>query len=110
MANSSPLQRIRQLEQERAGLIANAKKEAFARAQQAVADLNALGFDYSIVEKKRSAVRGTRKGARRIKDAPCPICKFKTSPPHDARAHRAQGKRKKPFLAQELKDRGYVKA
>jgi hypothetical protein len=105
MADST-VQRLKQLDQERATLLGGAKKEALARATQSIDDLNALGFNYRLVENGKQR---TRKGTRTLKDAPCPTCGFKTSPPHDARAHRAQGNRKKPFTAAQLKERGYEK-
>jgi hypothetical protein len=40
--------------------------------------------------------------------AVCPICEFQTSPPHDGRTHRNQ-KKKAPFSAAELKEKGLVK-
>jgi hypothetical protein len=43
-----------------------------------------------------------------VKDAPCPICEFLTIPPHDRRTHRNQ-KKKAPFSAAELKEKGLVK-
>jgi DNA-binding protein H-NS len=38
----------------------------------------------------------------------CPICDFRTAPPHDGRAHRYQ-KKKAPLSAQELKQKGLTK-
>lgn len=42
-------------------------------------------------------------------DRPCPICEFKTTPPHDARRHRGQSE-KRPFTAAELTGMGMTKA
>jgi hypothetical protein len=98
----NPIERIKQLDQERNQLISKGKKDALERANTAINDLNALGFDYKLIENKGSK-RPASNGARRVKDAPCPICKFKTAPPHDARKHRGQGKRKMPFTPAELK-------
>jgi hypothetical protein len=39
--------------------------------------------------------------------AACPIGEFQTSPPHDGRTHRNQ-KKKGPFFATELKEKGLV--
>ena len=65
----------------------------------------------SAVDRSHSGARGgsSRKGTRRVKDAACPICGFKTIPPHDGRAHRSQSP-KKPFTADELAARGFRKA
>jgi hypothetical protein len=51
---------------------------------------------------------GTGKGKGAIKAAACPICEFQTMPPHDGRTHRNQ-KKKGPFSAAELKEKGLVK-
>jgi len=105
----NPIQRLKQLDHERAQLISSAKKEALEKATAAVGELNALGFDYRLVDGVRMAPRVARR-ARQTKDAPCPVCKFKTSPPHDARKHRGQGKRKKPFTSAEMHELGLAKA
>jgi hypothetical protein len=41
-------------------------------------------------------------------DEPCPICNFKTDPPHDGRSHRGQNK-KRPLTAEELEAKGLTK-
>jgi hypothetical protein len=109
----SHVDRIKELDKERAKLLDTAKKEALTRAQQAVADLTALGFSYRLADgtaKPAKASAPSRKGTRTVRDAPCPICEFKTRPSHDARKHRfAQGKRKRPFTAQELQTLGMKK-
>ena len=51
---------------------------------------------------------GPAKGKGAIKAAACPICEFQTTPPHDGRTHRNQ-KKKGPFFAAELKEKGLVK-
>src|SRR5262249_24200156 len=107
------IQRIKQLDSERSQVLETAKKEALDRANQAVADLVALGFAYSLVEGTARRMRrvGAKKAVRRAKDVECPVCKFKTSPPHDARKHRfSQGKRKRPFTSKELSEMGLKKA
>ena len=104
---SSAVKRIKQLDQERAALIADAKKEALARANQALGDLNALGFAYRLVADGAPARQSrSRRGTRTLKDVPCPVCEFKTRPLHDARKHRAQGNRKRPFTPKELQEIG----
>src|SRR5262245_44850462 len=103
----SAAQRIHQLDAERTTLLGTTTTEALARANQAVADLVALGFSYSIVNgagrgRPRKAIMKTR---RAKSAAACPICEFRTSPPHDARKHRfSQGKRKRPFTSKELSE------
>ena len=49
MSDKSPIQRIKELDQERATLFEQAKEEALRRANQAVEDLNALGLNYRLV-------------------------------------------------------------
>jgi hypothetical protein len=102
MAKNDLISRIKEIDAERTKLMDAAKKEALARAQQAVADLNALSFAYSLGETQR------RKSAGQIQtEKPCPICKFKTVPPHDGRRHRFSAKAKKrPFSARELANLG----
>jgi hypothetical protein len=75
--------RIKRLDQERSSLMATAKKEALALVQSGLDSLKALGLSFDLVEggqkqgkrTKRTKRSGAGKGA--IKDAACPICKFK---------------------------------
>jgi hypothetical protein len=107
----SAVAKIRELDAQRAKLIAAAKSDAINKVDKALKELNSLGFDYRIVAdgsgrsirvgRKRKAGRG--KG--RVKNAACKICNFVTVPPHDARTHRSQAK-KAPFSSQELAQRG----
>ncbi len=114
MVERSAVQRIRELDEERAQIFDQAKEEALDKANEAVAALNALGLNYRLVDGEPQIRKGkapgkapvSTKGA--VRDAPCSICGYKTSPPHDARAHRGQTK-KKAFTAAELKDKGLTK-
>jgi hypothetical protein len=114
MDKTSVLEKLKALDEQRAKLLEGAKAEALEQAQKAVAQLNQLGFRYRLVEETQ--IRSTRPSKslatgeikRQQKDAPCPICGFKTNPLHDRRAHRSQ-ERKKPFTAAELKERGVEK-
>ncbi len=106
----SVLEKLKALDSQRAELLEGAKKEAVDKAERAVAALNELGFSYRLVE---GAVRAPRKAGaeapkRQTRDAPCPICEFKTTPHHDGRAHRSQ-KTKKPFTDVELAKLGLTK-
>ena len=107
MAEKSAILRIKELDAERANILAQAKEEALVKANQAIEELNALGFSYQLTNGAQK-VKGkiAKEGAKITKDAPCPICEFQTSPPHDGRTHRNQGKKKKPFTPDELKARG----
>lgn len=116
MAKSpSHLDRIRQLDEERGRIMGMAKEEALGRANEAIRALNDLGFNYRLSEgapNRRSTDRaqGSRKGTRQVNaERPCPICGFRTDPPHDARAHRAQGNKKRAFTADELSAKGMRK-
>jgi hypothetical protein len=102
------LEELKALDKQRSKLLEGAKAEALEKADKAIEELNDLGFHYSLVE--GSAAKGKRATGikRAMKDEACPICKFKTEPLHDGRAHRSQEK-KKPFTAAELKERELVK-
>jgi hypothetical protein len=99
------LDEIRKLDDRRSKLLDEAKEEALQRVNEAISDLNALGFNYRILQKASVG----RSAGRRNSDNPCPICEFKTNPPHDGRKHRSQGSKKKPFNAQELVQHGLAK-
>jgi hypothetical protein len=105
------LDKIRALDDERAKLLDDAKKEALEAAHKAVSDLNELGFNYRLVEgpSTSTARRPPRERsdgeARQARDVPCPICEFKTTPHHDGRAHRSQ-EPKRPFTVEELSEKG----
>jgi hypothetical protein len=107
------LQQIKKLDEERAKLLESAKADALARAEEAINELTALGFDYEIVEPASETARKTRT-ARRA-SAPdhhpkgiCPTCEYATKPPHDKRSHKSQQK-KRPFTADELHQRSLVR-
>ena len=42
-------------------------------------------------------------------DGPCTVCGFRTLPPHDARTHRYQGKKKAAFTNADLHEKGLTK-
>lgn len=119
----STIEELNKLDARRTALLTRAKKEALSDVKKGIEVLNALGFDYALIDKgsTRSAAtlkatttqrkrlkKKSRKGTRTPKDEPCPICNFKTAPPHDRRTHRMQ-KNKKPFTEKELSKRGYSK-
>jgi len=108
MAEKSAIQRIKELDEERVRIFEQAKEEALEKAKAAVAELNALGLDYALVvsgSKRAHAPKATAPSKGAVKAAPCSICGFQTSPPHDARTHRGQSK-KKPFTTAELEEKG----
>ena len=110
------LEKLKALDAQRAQLLDDAKKEALDNAEKAVAELNELGFHYTLTEGASLSVstpRAPRKAAshapkRQARDLPCPICEFKTTPHHDGRMHRSQ-KSKKPFSVEELMERHLAK-
>jgi hypothetical protein len=109
VAEKSAIQRIKDLDAERASIFDHAKEEALEKAKAAVAELNGLGFNYTLTNGTgKQAKAGLAKGKRTIKAAACPICEFQTTPPHDGRTHRNQ-KKKSAFSAAELKEKGLVK-
>jgi hypothetical protein len=109
VAEKSAIQRIKDLDAERASIFDHAKAEALEKVKAAVAELNGLGFNYTLSSGAGEAAKAaSTKGKRTIKAAACPICEFQTTPPHDGRTHRSQ-KRKNPFSAAELKEKGLVK-
>jgi hypothetical protein len=109
VTEKSAIERIKELDAERARLFEQAKEEAHLKAAQAITDLIALGLDYQLVNgAAKPAKTGTEKILGTVKDVPCPICKFLTMPPHDRRSHRNQ-KKKAPFSAAELKQKGLVR-
>jgi hypothetical protein len=109
VADKSAIQRIKELDAERASIFEQAKEEALEKAKAAVAELNALGLNYTLSSGAgRQGKTSPTKEKRAIKAAACPICEFQTAPPHDGRTHRNQ-KKKGPFSAPELKEKGLVK-
>ena len=112
------LEKLKALDAQRAQLLDDAKKEALDNAERAVAELNELGFHYTLTEgasTPSASARAPRKSAsqaqatkRQARDVPCPICHFKTTPHHDGRMHRSQ-KTKKPFSVEELMEKHLAK-
>jgi hypothetical protein len=110
------LEKLKALDAQRAQLLDDAKKEALDNAEKAVAELNELGFHYTLTEGASSpsgSARAPRKISsqtpkRQARDLPCPICHFKTTPHHDGRMHRSQ-KTKKPFSVEELMEKHMAK-
>jgi hypothetical protein len=109
------LEKLKAIDAQRAQLLDDAKKEALDNAEKAVAELNELGFHYTLTEGATTPSRAPRKSTskaqvpkRQTKDLPCPICEFKTTPHHDGRMHRSQ-KTKKPFTVEELMEKGLTK-
>jgi single-stranded DNA-specific DHH superfamily exonuclease len=100
------LEELKKLDQQRQKLIENAKQEAMKKAQAAVDELNSLGFNFELKERK-SRNGSSRSGTRAVKDKPCPICRFKTDPPHDRRRHsKHKSAKNRAFTNEELQEMG----
>jgi hypothetical protein len=108
VAEKSAIQRIKDLDAERASIFDHAKAEALEKAKAVVAEFNALGLNYMLTSGGKQAKAWLGKGKGAIKAAACPICEFQTTPPHDGRTHRSQ-KKKAPFSTSELKEKGLMK-
>jgi hypothetical protein len=109
VTEKSAIERIKELDAERARLFEQAKEEALNKATDAISDLIALGLDYKLTSgAAKPAKTGTANVLGTAKDVPCPVCEFLTIPPHNGRAHKTQ-KKKAPFSAAELKEKGLVK-
>ena len=66
-------------------------------------ELRSLGWSPSPASRNTlSKPKGEGVKRQRDPNKPCPICNITG---HDARAHRSQGKTKKPFTPEELKER-----
>ena len=113
---TSALEKLKALDAQRAQLLDDAKKEALDNAEKAVAELNELGFHYTLTEgaststprAPRKASSKTEASKRQARDVPCPVCHFKTTPHHDGRLHRSQ-KSKHPFSVEELMEKHLAK-
>lgn len=99
------LERRQALQAELEQLTVASHDELMANINQGLAELKELGFHYRIVGGAGKS-KASRVGTRQVKAAPCPVCKFQTSPPHDARAHRGQTEKKR-FTATELAAKGF---
>lgn len=60
----SVLEKIRKLEEQKASLLSEAKKEALAKANEAVKELNELGFNYQLVQGETGGVTRSPTGRR----------------------------------------------
>ena len=110
----SPAEELERLEKRREQLRAELRSDAEAKLKESVANFNKLdlGVSYGL-HQIIAGGRGktaSKKGARTVNaERACPICGFRTVPPHDGRTHRAQ-KQKRPFTASELSAIGMKKA
>src|SRR5262245_21626110 len=104
----SVVEQIRVLDAQKAKIITAAKREATKKVEQAIKELNQLGFNYRLVSDGSVRIGKKPKMRRKkgtVSTEACKICRFRTVPPHDARSHRGQS-RKAPFTREELAERG----
>lgn len=104
------MDQIKRLQDQINNLQIEARDQLVDQANQAIQDLNQMGFDYRLVQgggRGRSAGKITRHSDP---NRPCPVCRFRTVPFHDARTHRSQGSSKKAFTADELRELGLKRA
>jgi hypothetical protein len=67
VSEKTAIQRIKELDQERATLFQQAKEEALRRANQAVEDLNSLGLKYRLVTP--TAAEGNKGAGKKPQEA-----------------------------------------
>ena len=108
----SAIEEIKELKARMESMTEQAKAEALDKANEAIGVLRELGLNNDTILKQlgfkgRAAAKESREGSA-PKDEPCPICHFRTDPPHDGRSHRGQPK-KKPFTADELEQKALTK-
>lgn len=111
-----PEAELKQLEKRQEELRSQLRADREAALRHALEGFNNLnlGVRYELREaspapnrKARSRTTVSRKGAV-SPQKPCPVCGFQTDPPHDARRHRGQS-RKRAFTAKELAAMDMVK-
>jgi hypothetical protein len=108
----SAIDEIKELKAQLESMTEQAKAEALDKASEAISVLRALGLDNDSILKELGFRGGAKdqksREAAPPKDEPCPICNFRTDPPHDGRSHRGQAK-KRPLTAEELEKKGLTK-
>jgi hypothetical protein len=108
----SAIEEIKELKARLESITEQAKTEALDKASEAIGFLRELGLDNDRILKElgfrgRAKDRENRE-AMPPEEEPCPICSFRTDPPHDGRSHRGQSK-KKPFTTENLEEKGLTK-
>jgi hypothetical protein len=108
----SVIEEIKKLKAQIESKTEQAKTEALDKASEAISFLRELGLNNDTILKElgfrgRAKDRDSREAAP-PKEEMCPICNFRTDPPHDGRSHRGQTK-KRPLTAEELEKKGLTK-
>jgi hypothetical protein len=110
----SVIDEIRELKARVQSKTEQAKAEALESAREAINFLRELGIDNDTILKElgfRARTKSPKENASQrpsSNDEFCPICNFRTDPPHDGRSHRGQTK-KRPLTAEELERKGLIK-
>jgi hypothetical protein len=109
----SAIEEIKELKAQLQSRTETVRTEALQKANEAICVLRDLGIDDNTILKDLGCKGGAK--AQKIKDGrtgpkdePCPMCHFRTDPPHDGRSHRGQTK-KKPFTAEQLEEKGLTR-
>jgi hypothetical protein len=108
----SAFEEIKELKAQLERKTERAKAEALDKASEAIGVLRGLGIDNDTILKElgfrgRTNAQESREG-KPPKEEMCPICNFRTDPPHDGRSHRGQTK-KRPLTAEELEQKSLTK-
>jgi hypothetical protein len=110
----SVIDEIKELKAQLESKTEQAKAEALETAREAINFLRELGIDNDTILKDLGFRARTKTPKEKVNgktatgDEPCPICNFRTDPPHDGRSHRGQSK-KKPFTTEELEEKELTK-
>jgi hypothetical protein len=106
----SALEQIQELTAQMEKIKGEAFKEALAKAEAAVNELNALGYTYRLSQLEDRPSKTNRASGTRAPIV-CKVCNFATVPGHNARLHQKhQGNDHKPFTDGELAALGLTKA
>ena len=110
----SVIDEIKELKAQIQSKTEQAKAEALRSAKEAIDFLRELEIDNDTILKDLGFRARTKSPKEKVAkqasstDESCPICNFRTDPPHDGRSHRGQSK-KKPFTADELEEKELTK-
>jgi DNA repair exonuclease SbcCD ATPase subunit len=98
------------LQEKRESLVAQLDEidsEILSLKKKRHAELMAEIHELGLIAPATVKVAGDKKITRqRNPSKVCPVCEFKTNPPHDSRAHKSQ-KTKAPFTPEELDQRNF---
>ena len=96
------LEQLKKLDEQRNQLLDNAKTELLKKAEDAISELNQLGFNYRLTQGESGGTKKKTGASKPAAERHCDVCDMNG---HDARAHRNQNPKKK-FTAKELAEKG----